>query len=77
MGHTRLELIETNISKGIPLTLDDRVYYHEALQMPASRRKVEPVITNAKDILSLLSRRGLNRTEAELVEWLDKNNVPK
>lgn len=77
MGPTVLELIETNIGKGIPLTLDDRVYYHEAKQMGADYHKVEPAITNAKDILSLLSRHGLNRTEAELSEWLDKQGVPK
>ncbi len=77
MGPTMLEVIETKLSNGESLTLDDRVYWHEAKSMGARYHQIEPCITTAEQTLAFLAKHGLHRTREELAEWLDKNGVPK
>lgn len=77
MGPTTLELLETKVQHGEPLTLDERVFWHEAKQLGVKYRTTEPVFTSAQMTIDFLARHGLNKTREDLAKWLDDNNVPK
>lgn len=77
MGPTQLEVIEIKLSKGEPLTLDDRVYWHEAKSMGTRYNQIEPFITTAEQTLTFLAKHGLYKNCEQLSEWLDKHGVPK
>lgn len=77
MGPSLLEVLELKVQRGESLTLDERVYWHEAKAMGAGYRVTEPCITTAADTLSFLARHGIHKTREDLAKWLDDNGVPK
>lgn len=77
MGPTQLELLQLHVNQGQSLTLDQRVYWHEAKAMGEAYRVAEPFITNATDTLAFLARHGIHKTREDLAKWLDDNGVPK
>lgn len=69
--------IDTKIAEGVPLTLDERVYYYECKQLDKFRSGMEPILASVADVKALFSRQGRDVTDEIISDWLDKENVPK
>lgn len=69
--------IDAKIAEGVPLTLDERVYYHEVRTMPPFALNAEPFLQTAQDVKDFFQKRGRTFTDESIAEWLDGQNVPK
>ena len=77
MKRSRLELLEEKVRNKEPLTLDERVYYHEIKIMPPFALNTEPFLQTAQDVKDFFQKRGRTYTDESIAEWLDGQNVPK
>lgn len=69
--------IEGKLTEGVPLTLDERVYYYESKKMDQFRSGKEPILASFADVVALFGNHGRVVTEEDVTAWLDKENVPK
>lgn len=77
MELSRRELIAQKLRDKEPLTLDERVYYHELKILPPFAVNVEPMWQTAQDVKDFFQARGRPTTDESISAWLDGMNVPK
>lgn len=71
------KLIDAKIVKGEPLTLDERVYYHEHAKMDKFRSGTEPVLKTAQDVVDFFKKYKRDVTFEGIANWLDLAGVAK
>lgn len=69
--------IERKITEKVPLTLDERVYYHETNMLVHLNSDKEPVMATYNDVVTMFSKYGRTVTEQDVIDWLDNEKVPK
>lgn len=81
MELTRREQLAKKLTDKEPLSLDDRVYWHEAKAVRprwnGDGTMVEPVLQTAQDVKDFFQKHGRIVTDESISTWLDGMNVPK